>query len=373
MFVKDATAKGFSFCSLKIIRRSFRRPAGSVVADGNVPLERREALHQHQSEVILKLPTNERVEDGADAKVEVGEVTGDVNGVAPPLVLFTAGGAVLQQQHQVEGGPAHEKQQHDDKYEPDRLELAGYLGRQDGDGDPNVAVDDDDEREEQEEENLHVKSSVPQLSRVDVRQLKGVIVAVGLVVNIVYIGGVEKHLVYARQAADQPHHHAGDHRVPPAPHPRRVQGVHDREVSVEGQKSEEEDGAVEAQVVDAAVYLAHGFAEGPFGKLQVDAQEGEAGHEDEAGEHQVEQQDVGHGGQLLEPGGRRWRQLNGDQTPDVECFNKSIYFGGFLCPSRNVEDPFTKLDSFTAEPVGDTAPVAPRYQVFHLSSVHANR
>lgn len=296
------------------------------MADGNVPLQLREPLHQHLSEIILELPPDERVEDGADAKVEVGEVTGDVNGVAPPLVLGTAAGAVLQQQHEVEGGPAHEKQQHNDKYEPDRLELAGYLGRHDGDGDPNVAVDDDDQREEQEEENLQVKSNVPQFGRVDGRQVKGVLAAVGLVVSKVNVGGVEKHLVYARQAADQPHHHAGDHRVPPAPHPRRVQGVHDREVSVEGQKRQEEDGAVEAQEVDAAVYLAHGVAEGPFAKLQVDAQEGEAGHEDEAGKHQVQQQDVGHGGQLLEPGGRRLRQLNGDQTPDVECFSKSIHF-----------------------------------------------
>lgn len=288
------------------------------MADGNVPLQRREPLHQHLSEVILELPPDERVKDGADAKVEVGEVTGDMSGVAPPLVLGAAAGAVLQQQHEVEGGPAHEKQQHNDKYQPDRLELAGYLGRYDGDGDPNVAVDDDDEREEQEEEDLHVESGIPQLGRVDPGQVQGVLAAVGLVVSIVNIGGVEKHLVHARQAADQPHHHAGDHRVPPAPHPRRLQGVDDGEVSVEGQKGQEEDGAVEAQVVDAAVYLAHGVAEGPFGKLQVDAQEGEAGHEDEAGKHQVQQQDVGDGGQLLEPGGRR--------SPDMECFNKSIFW-----------------------------------------------
>lgn len=74
-------------------------------------------------------------------------------------------------------------------------------------------------------------------------------------------------------------------------------------MSVKGQESQEEHRTVEAQVVDTADYLAHDLAEDPVGQLHVDSVEGQAAHEDQGGQHQVQQQDVGHSGQLL----KSWR------------------------------------------------------------------
>lgn len=126
--------------------------------------------------------------------------------------------------------------------------------------------------------------------------------------------GVENHRLDARQAADQPHHSAGDYRIASIPHSWGAQGVHDCKVSVESQKSQEEDRTVEAQVVDASKNLTHDRAEDPVGELQVDPHEGKAAHEDHGGHHQVQQQDVGHSGQLLKPMPWPFEQADGEKN-----------------------------------------------------------
>lgn len=109
------------------------------------------------------------------------------------------------------------------------------------------------------------------------------------------------HGTDAGQAADYPHHSAGDYCIASAPQSRRVQGVDNGYVSIYGQNGEKEDGTVEAQVVAAAHYPAHNFAKNPFGELVLDSQEGKAAHEDYRREDQVEQQDIGHRGQPFKP------------------------------------------------------------------------
>lgn len=274
--------------------------------------QRREAPDQQLSEVVLELPAHKGVENGADTEVERGQVAGDVGGVAPALLAFAAGVAVPQQLHHVEGRPADEEEHHDDKNQPHRLELAGQPGRDDGDGDPHVAVDDDHQGEEQEEEDLRVERDTLQEVLVQVRDVQRHLVAVGFVV-VVDVGAVDEQVVEAGQHADQPHHQAGDHGVAPAPEARGAERVDHGQVTVEGEQGEEEHGAVEAQEVEAAVDLAHGFAKDPLCELQVDALQGEAAHEEQAGDDQVEQQDVGDGGQPLEPAAGREEKLSQSQ------------------------------------------------------------
>lgn len=115
--------------------------------------------------------------------------------------------------------------------------------------------------------------------------------------------GVKDHLLGTGQKADQPHYHAGDPGIAEVPH--CAQGVHHCKVPVKGQQSQEEDRAIDAQVVHASDQLAHEAAEDPGGELHVDGHEGKAAHEDGGGQDQVEQQDVGHCGQLLKPGGMK--------------------------------------------------------------------
>lgn len=110
---------------------------------------------------------------------------------------------------------------------------------------------------------------------------------------------MENHRLDAGQTAEQPDHAAGRQRVAASPHPRRTDGVNHHEVAVEGQKSQKEDRTVEAQVVDTAYYFAHNLAKDPVGELHVGSQEGKAAHEDQGGHDQVQQEDVGHIGQLL--------------------------------------------------------------------------
>lgn len=114
--------------------------------------------------------------------------------------------------------------------------------------------------------------------------------------------GVKDHLLGTCQNADQPHHHTGDPGIAEVPYPRRTQRVHDCKVSVEGQQSQKEDWAVDAQVVCASNDLAHDTAEDPVGELHVDGHERKATREDRGGQDQVQQQDVSHRGQLLKPG-----------------------------------------------------------------------
>lgn len=123
----------------------------------------------------------------------------------------------------------------------------------------------------------------------------------GLVVDSIIKNILENHGPDAGQATEQPHRGAAHHRVARAPYSCCAQGVNDSEVPVEGQERQEKDRAVEAQMIDAAHHLAHNVAKDPVLQLHVSAQEGKAAHEDERGIHQVQQQDVGRGGQLLKP------------------------------------------------------------------------
>lgn len=65
-------------------------------------------------------------------------------------------------------------------------------------------------------------------------------------------------------------------------------------MAVKGQKSQEEDRTVVAQEVEASNNLAHGNAEDPGRELHVDCHEGKAAHKNHGGQHQIQQQDVGH-------------------------------------------------------------------------------
>lgn len=139
------------------------------------------------------------------------------------------------------------------------------------------------------------------------------------------ISAVDKHLLDAGQDADQPHHSAGDHCIPLIPHSGCAQGVHNCKVSVKGQKSKKEDRTVEAQIVGTSNNLAHGCAKDPAGELQVGSHEGKATHEDQGGQHQVQQQDVGHSGQLLKP--RKWtfKPLDGETYTRTNWSHKHLW------------------------------------------------
>lgn len=223
----------------------------------------------------------------------------DVQCVAPSLRFLA--GVIAHQLNNVQRGPAQEKQQDNDEYQPDGLELGDQPGWEDSDCDPNVTVDNNHQGEDQEKDKLNVKSGISQTVHIDIGKVTWILVTVGFGLKRMTKCGVENHWLDARQAADQPHRSAGDHSVPSVPQSRWAQGVDNSEVSVEGQKSEEEDRTVEAQIVDAAHNLAHNLAEDPVGELQVHPHEGKAAHEDQGRDHEVQQQDVGHGGQPLEP------------------------------------------------------------------------
>ena len=117
------------------------------------------------------------------------------------------------------------------------------------------------------------------------------------------------HLRDARQEADQPYHKTGDYRILSVPYTQSLQGVHNSKVSVKGQKSQEEDRAVKAQIVDTEHYLAHNIAKDPVGELNVDSYEGKGAHEDYGRQHQVQQEDVADIGQLLKPKKWSFKQL----------------------------------------------------------------
>lgn len=257
-----------------------------------------ELFYQHLSEVVLELLSNKCVKDGADAEIKVGEVPSDVKDITP-FLWFLTGFDVVQKQDDIKGSPEQEKQDHNEKYQPDRLELVGELGWYDGDCNPDVAVDDHNQGEEQEQKELQVKASNLQLSTVTGQKRK--LVTVRSVFNVLREGCVKDHLLHTCRHADQPHQRTGDPCVPEVPHPPRAQRVDHRKVPVEGEQSEEEDGAVDAQVVHGSNHPAHDVTEDPVGQLHVDGHEGQAAHEDDGGQDQVQQQNVGHRGQLLKP------------------------------------------------------------------------
>uniref|UniRef100_A0AAV2K9L7 Uncharacterized protein n=1 Tax=Knipowitschia caucasica TaxID=637954 RepID=A0AAV2K9L7_KNICA len=106
----------------------------------------------------------------------------------------------------------------------------------------------------------------------------------------------------AGQSTDHPHGRTGDQRVGPAPQTRRRDRIDYGQVSIEGHQGQKEHGAEETQEVEAANYLAHGASEGPVLEELVHGHEGDAADEEQRGQDQVQQQQVGHCGQLLEPG-----------------------------------------------------------------------
>lgn len=144
-----------------------------------------ETSHKHLPEVALELFPHKGVEDGAEAEVNVGQVTSEFLGVIPRLQRLAA--MILwrhqqqQQPNNVIRRPADEEQQDDNEYQPDRLELGHDPGRYDCNADPHVAVDDDNQREDQEEEELNVESSTSQPLRVDVVQFIWILATVDFI------------------------------------------------------------------------------------------------------------------------------------------------------------------------------------------------
>lgn len=91
-------------------------------------LQHWEVFHQQLSEIVLELFPNKRIKDGTDAKVNVSNITSDLKNKTPFLCLVTGYDFVLHQEDDVEGGPAHEEQQHDDEDQSDCLELCDDPG-----------------------------------------------------------------------------------------------------------------------------------------------------------------------------------------------------------------------------------------------------
>lgn len=289
-------------CFLQVIPRCSGRPISSTLTHRNMLLQCREAFYQHLSKVVLELPSNKCVKDRADAEIKVGKIPSDLKDITP-LLCFLTDVCVFQEQSDIKGSPAQEKQDHNEKYQSDDLELGGQHGGYDGDGNPHIAVDDDGQRNEQEQKKLQVKSSRLQLRMV--RGAEWIFITVHSVFSKMEECGVKHHLVDTCQDAHQPHHRAGDDGISQVPHPGGTQRVDDCKVSVEGEESKEEDGAVDAQVVHPSNNLAHDVTEDPAGELHVDGHEGKAAHENHRGEDQVQQQDVGHRGHLLKPAENR--------------------------------------------------------------------
>lgn len=106
----------------------------------------------------LKLLLQKSVEDRADAEVQVGKVSCDVQCIVEGIwaVVLLSKGLLdgFQQDDHIVRRPADEEGKDDDKDEFDRPALLRQASEHDPDGDADVAVQDDEQRHQEKQEKL---------------------------------------------------------------------------------------------------------------------------------------------------------------------------------------------------------------------------
>lgn len=74
-----------------------------------------EPFYQYLPEVVLKLSSNKGVKNWADTEIKVGEIPSDLKDKTP-FLCFLTNVCIVQKQGDIIGSPAHEKQNHNEKY-----------------------------------------------------------------------------------------------------------------------------------------------------------------------------------------------------------------------------------------------------------------
>lgn len=136
--------------------------------------------------------------------------------------------------------------------------------------------------------------------------------------------------------------------------------MNDREVAVKCHEGEEEDGAVESNEVSTANCLTQNIPKNPL-RLVIDGQEGEAGGEQDVGDHQVQEEDVCHRVELLiladdeeDKAVSKVTQEEVDVIEDRDDFCTKIV-DGLICTEFDMSDDLEAL-------VGDIGCIVPEIQ-----------
>lgn len=124
-------------------------------------LQTGDPLRNQPSEVALELLSHECVKHWTDATIQIGYVSGHIQGIVQDLCVRTilTGARDLnssKEDHDIVGCPAGEEGEDDDKYELDGAAFLLHAGGQDADCDADVAVHHHEQREEEEEQELLV-------------------------------------------------------------------------------------------------------------------------------------------------------------------------------------------------------------------------
>lgn len=151
--------------------------------------------------MVLKLFPNKCVKDRTDAKVKVGNSTCDFK-ITMYDIRGLSVGLITHQPYNVVWSPARKEKQDNEKYQPDSFELGNYLGRNDGDSNPNVAIDNNRQRKDQEKQKLDVKSRCSQHLHIKRIYIQRELLTESCV--HIFESFVENHWPDARQAADHP-------------------------------------------------------------------------------------------------------------------------------------------------------------------------
>lgn len=248
--------------------------------------------------MVLKLLPQKSVEDRADAAVQVGKVSRDVQRIVEcvwAVVLLSIGRLDgFQQDDHVVRRPADEEGEDDDKDEFDRPALLRNASGHDPEGYADVAVQDDTQRHQEEKEKLLIITN-------QLPFCEETLVVTGhftqqTVSPFHHI--VQNYILYTSQNTEHPDSGRWHKRISGPPALGCRDGVDHRKVAVKGHEGEEEDGAVEADGITASHQLAKASAKDPF-RFVVHCPEREAGGEDEVWDDEVEQEYVGNRAELL--------------------------------------------------------------------------
>lgn len=272
--------------------------SGGLAAQTQPPLDAWHVLPDESSEMTLKLFTHERVEDRADATVEVRQITRQVEGVVQ-AVLHCARGIDLnglEKNDDIVGSPAGEESEYNDKYQLDRAAFLFHAGGQDANRDASVTVHEHEKwKQEKDQKLLIVGHETP-----DFYDFLGVTIVLANEPLIRIIRHVaHDDFFQAGQDAYQPNGDRGDDGVQFLATFCRSDRMHDGEVAVEGHERQKQDRTVVADEVGAADRLAHEFAKNPL-RVMIYGLKRQRGGEEQVGDDQVQEENIGHCLEVLE-------------------------------------------------------------------------